>query len=79
MRGHGRLLTTAGLIAAGALTACSGASGTSQGTATATHELPPATSGTSAAAPTSTSASAPATTSPTVAAPTATSAGTLVE
>lgn len=74
MRGHGRLLTAAGLIAAGALAGCSSAAGTSPGTATATHELPPATPGTSAASPTSTSASAPATTSPTVAAPTATSA-----
>lgn len=73
MRGHGRLLTAAGLIAAGALAGCSGAAGTSQGTTTATHELPPATPGTSAASPTSPPAATTSTTSPTTAAPTATS------
>ncbi|WP_286960865.1 DUF6318 family protein [Arsenicicoccus sp. UBA7492] len=74
MRGHGRLLTAAGLITAGALAGCSGAAGTSQGTATATHELPPATPGTSAATPTSSSAATTSSTSPTTAAPAATSA-----
>ncbi|WP_420804908.1 DUF6318 family protein [Arsenicicoccus bolidensis] len=74
MRGHGRLLTAAGLIAAGALAGCSGAAGTSQGSATATHELPPATPGTSAAAPTSSSAATTSTTSATAASPAVTSA-----
>lgn len=74
MRGHGRLLTAAGLIAAGALAGCSGAAGTSQGSATATHELPPATPGTSAASPTGTSSASTSISSPTTAATTATSA-----
>ncbi len=74
MRGHGRLLTAAGLITAGALAGCSGAAGTSQGSATATHELPPATPGTSAASPTATSSASTSISSPTTAATTATSA-----
>ncbi|MCG7321127.1 DUF6318 family protein [Arsenicicoccus bolidensis] len=74
MRGHGRLLTAAGLIAAGALAGCSSAAGTSPGTATATHELPPATPGTSAASPTATSSASTSISSPTTAATTATSA-----
>lgn len=74
MRGHGRLLTAAGLIAAGALAGCSGAAGTSQGSATATHELPPATPGTSAASPTATSSASTSISSPTTAATTVTSA-----